>query len=154
MKLATLKNGQRDGILVVVDRKLETCTRVPQIARTLQQAIESWSVIAPKLQTVYGQLNAGKETNAEPFPPQEAESPLPRAFQFLDGSVYLSHMRKARKARGAEMPANFETEPLMYQAVSDGFIGPLDDMPLPTDELGVDMEAEVAIVVDDVPMGV
>ena len=86
--------------------------------------------------------------------PERAESPLPRAFQFLDGSVYLSHMRKARKARGAEMPTNFETEPLMYQAVSDGFIGPLDDMPLPTDELGVDMEAEVAIVVDDVPMGV
>jgi fumarylacetoacetate (FAA) hydrolase len=154
MKLASLKNGQRDGVLVVVDRKLKTCARVPQIARTLQQAIESWSVIAPKLQTVYGQLDAGKETNAEPFSPQEAESPLPRAFQFLDGSVYLSHMRKARKARGAEMPANFETEPLMYQAVSDGFIGPLDDMPLPTDELGVDMEAEVAIVVDDVPMGV
>ncbi len=84
----------------------------------------------------------------------DAESPLPRAYQFLDGSVYLSHMRKARKARGAEMPPNFETEPLMYQAVSDGFIGPLDDMAFPTDELGVDMEAEVAVIVDDVPMGV
>jgi fumarylacetoacetate (FAA) hydrolase len=154
MKLASLKNGERDGALVVVDHKLATCVRVPQIAKTLQQAIETWSTTAPKLQAVYDQLNAGKAAGAEPFSPERAESPLPRAYQFLDGSVYLSHMRKARKARGAEMPPNFETEPLMYQAVSDGFIGPVDDMPLPTDELGVDMEAEVAVVVDDVPMGV
>jgi fumarylacetoacetate (FAA) hydrolase len=153
MKLASLKNGHRDGALIVVDRKLATCLRVPQIAQTLQQAIESWAITAPKLKAVYDQLNAGKAAGAETFSPQRAESPLPRAFQFLDGSVYLSHMRKARKARGAEMPPNFETEPLMYQAVSDGFIGPLDDMPLPTDELGVDMEAEVAVIVDDVPMG-
>lgn len=154
MKLASLKNGHRDGKLVVVDRKLATCVSVPQIAQTLQQAIESWSTTAPKLNVVYDQLNAGEAAGAEAFSPQHAESPLPRAYQFLDGSVYLSHMRKARKARGAEMPANFETEPLMYQAVSDGFIGPLDDMPLPTDELGIDLEAEVAVVVDDVPMGV
>jgi fumarylacetoacetate (FAA) hydrolase len=154
MKLATLKNGERDGVLVVVDRKLATCVRVPQIAKTLQQAIESWSASAPKLAAVYDQLNAGEAASAETFSPQIAESPLPRAYQFLDGSVYLSHMRKARKARGAEMPPNFETEPLMYQAVSDGFIGPADDMPFPTDELGVDMEAEVAVIVDDVPMGV
>ena len=154
MKLASLKNGQRDGSLVVVDRKLTTCVRVPQIAQTLQQAIENWNAAAPKLKAVYDQLNAGKAAGAEIFSSERAESPLPRAYQFLDGSVYLSHMRKARKARGAEMPANFETEPLMYQAVSDGFIGPTDDMPFPTDELGVDMEAEVAVVVDDVPMGV
>ena len=154
MKLASLKNGRRDGALAVVDRKLATCVRVPEIAPTLQQAIENWSTVAPKLKVVYDQLIAGKAANAETFSPERAESPLPRAFQFLDGSVYLSHMRKARKARGAEMPANFETEPLMYQAVSDGFIGPRDNMPLPTDELGIDMEAEVAVVVDDVPMGV
>ena len=154
MKLASLKNGQRDGVLVVVDRLLTSCVRVPHIAQTLQQAIENWSTSAVKLQSVYEQINAGKAAGAEPFSPQIAESPLPRAYQFLDGSVYLSHMRKARKARGAEMPPNFETEPLMYQAVSDGFIGPVDDMPLPTDELGVDMEAEVAVMVDDVPMGV
>jgi fumarylacetoacetate (FAA) hydrolase len=153
MKLASLKNGRRDGVLVVVDRKLATCAKVPQIAETLQQAIETWTASAPKLQAIYDQLNAGKATGAEPFSPTRAESPLPRAYQFLDGSVYLSHMRKARKARGAEMPPNFETEPLMYQAVSDGFIGPVDDMLLPTDELGIDMEAEVAVVVDDVPMG-
>lgn len=154
MKLGSLKNGERDGVLVVVDRKLATCVRVPQIAKTLQQAIETWSATAPKLQAVYDLLNAGKADGAETFSPQRAESPLPRAYQFLDGSVYLSHMRKARKARGAEMPPNFETEPLMYQAVSDGFIGPVDNMPLPTDELGVDMEAEVAVILDDVPMGV
>jgi fumarylacetoacetate (FAA) hydrolase len=154
MKLASLKNGRRDGALVVVDRKLATCMRVTKIAETLQQAIETWATTAPLLQAVYDQLNGGSATEAEAFAPERAESPLPRAYQFLDGSVYLSHMRKARKARGAEMPANFETEPLMYQAVSDGFIGPLDDMPLPTDEVGVDMEAEVAVIVDDVPMGV
>src|SRR5450432_2547408 len=124
MKLASLKNGQRDGVLVVVDRKLATCAKVPQIAQTLQQAIESWATAAPKLKAVYDQLNAGKAAGAQAFSALDAESPLPRAYQFLDGSVYLSHMRKARKARGAEMPPNFETEPLMYQAVSDGFIGP------------------------------
>src|SRR5664279_2062899 len=96
MKLASLKNGQRDGALAVVDRKLTSCVRVPQIAQTLQQAIETWSVTAPKLQAVYDQLNAGKAVGAEPFSPQRAESPLPRAYQFLDGSVYLSHMQKAR----------------------------------------------------------
>jgi len=154
MKLASLKNGQRDGVLVVVDRKLATCVRVPQIALTLQQAIEVWSTTASKLQAVYEQLNAGNVAGSEAFAPERAESPLPRAYQFLDGSVYLSHMRKARKARGADMPPNFETDPLMYQAVSDSFIGPVDDMPFPTDDLGVDMEAEVAVILDDVPMGV
>jgi len=154
MKLASLKNGTRDGSLVVVDRTLTTCVGVPQIAATMQQAIETWSTSAPKLAAVYDQLSAGRIAEAAPFQPRVAESPLPRAYQFLDGSVYLSHMRKARKARGAEMPPNSETEPLMYQAVSDGFIGPMDDMPLPTDELGVDMEAEVAVIVDDVPMGI
>ncbi len=153
MKLASLKNGRRDGVLVVVDRKLMTCVKVPRVAETMQQAIENWTTAAPKLKAVYDELNAGKTTGVERFSAARAESPLPRAYQFLDGSVYLSHMRKARKARGAEMPPNFETEPLMYQAVSDGFIGPVDDMPLPTDELGIDMEAEVAVVVDDVPMG-
>jgi fumarylacetoacetate (FAA) hydrolase len=153
MKLASLKSGGRDGALAVVDRYLSMCVLRPQIAQTMQQAIESWSVLAPKLQAVYDQLNNGEIADAQPFVRQRAESPFPRAYQFLDGSVYLSHMQKARKARGAEMPANFETEPLMYQGMSDGFIGPLDDMLLPGDELGVDFEAEVAVVTDDVPMG-
>ena len=153
MKLASLKSSDRDGALAVVDRNLSTCVRVPRIAPTMQQAIESWRTVAPELEAVYHELNSGKIAGAEPFLSQNAESPLPRAYQFLDGSVYLSHMQKARKARGAEMPANFETEPLMYQGLSDGFIGPLDDMLLPTDALGVDFEAEIAIVVDDVPIG-
>jgi fumarylacetoacetate (FAA) hydrolase len=153
MKLASLKSSGRDGALAVVDRNLSTCVRVPRIAPTTQQAIESWRTVAPELEAVYHELNSGKIADAEPFLPQNAESPLPRAYQFLDGSVYLSHMQKARKARGAEMPANFETEPLMYQGLSDGFIGPLDDMLLPTDALGVDFEAEIAVVVDDVPIG-
>ncbi len=152
MKLASLKSDGRDGTLAVVDRDLAKCVLVPRIARTMQQAIETWSTAAPKLKAVYQHLNGGTAEHAEPFSPERAESPLPRAYQFLDGSVYLSHMQKARKARGAEMPANFETEPLMYQAMSDGFIGPVDDMLLPTDELGVDFEAEIAVVVDDVPM--
>lgn len=153
MKLASLKSDRRDGALAVVDRKLTKCVRVPQIAGTLQQAIETWATTAPKLKAVYDDLDAGTAAGAEAFTAERAESPLPRAYQFLDGSVYLSHMRKARKARGAEMPPNFETEPLMYQAVSDGFVGPADDMQFPTDELGIDMEAEVAVVLDDVPMG-
>ena len=153
MKLASLKSDSRDGALAVVARNLSKCVPVPRIAHTLQHAIETWSTTAPKLKAIYNHLNDGTAEHAEPFAPERAESPFPRAYQFLDGSVYLSHMQKARKARGAEMPANFETEPLMYQAVSDGFIGPVDDMPLPTDDLGVDFEAEIAVVVDDVPMG-
>jgi fumarylacetoacetate (FAA) hydrolase len=154
MKLASLKSGRRDGVLTVVDRNLSTCTTVPQIADTLQEAIENWAVTEPKLQAVYAALNGGKASGAVSFSPANAESPLPRAYQFVDGSVYLSHMKKARAARGAQMPPNFQTEPLMYQAVSDAFIGPTDDMPMPSEDLGIDMEAEVAVVVDDVPMGV
>jgi fumarylacetoacetate (FAA) hydrolase len=153
MKLASLKNGGRDGALAVVARDLSKCVPVPRIAHTLQHAIETWSTTAPKLKAIYNHLNDGAAEHTESFAPERAESPFPRAYQFLDGSVYLSHMQKARKARGAEMPANFDTEPLMYQGMSDGFIGPVDDMPLPTDDLGVDFEAEIAVVVDDVPMG-
>jgi len=153
MKLASLKSGGRDGALAVVARDLSKCVPVPRIAHTLQHAIETWSTTAPKLKATYNHLNDGTAEHTEPFAPERAESPFPRTYQFLDGSVYLSHMQKARKARGAEMPANFETEPLMYQAMSDGFIGPVDDMLLPTDDLGVDFEAEIAVVVDDVPMG-
>jgi fumarylacetoacetate (FAA) hydrolase len=152
MKLASLKSGSRDGALAVVARDLKKCVPVPRIAHTMQQAIETWSTTAPKLRAIYNHLNDGSAEHTEPFAPERAESPFPRAYQFLDGSVYLSHMQKARKARGAEMPANFETEPLMYQGLSDGFIGPVDDMLLPTDDLGVDFEAEIAVVVDDVPM--
>lgn len=154
MKLASIKNGSRDGMLVVVDRALARAVRVPDIAATLQQALEHWSDNAPKLAAVAEELEAGRRTDAFAFDPAQAASPLPRAYQFLDGSVYLHHMEKARKARGAEMPPNYKTDPLMYQGLSDRFDGPRDPMRLPDQDLGLDYEAEVAVVVDDVPMGV
>jgi fumarylacetoacetate (FAA) hydrolase len=119
----------------------------------LQVALENWHVTESKLRALSDGLNRGEAEDALPFNVAAVASPLPRAYQFLDGSVYLSHMMKARAARGPSMPANYETEPLMYQAVSDGFIGPIDDMPLPAEDLGIDFEAEIAVVVDDVPMG-
>lgn len=154
MKLGTLRNGHRDGRLVVVDAALSRAVAVPDIAATMQQAIEGWSDIAPRLQEVYARLQAGSVSGAFTFDPSQLESPFPRAYQFLDGSVYLHHMEKARKARGAEMPSNYKTEPLMYQGLSDRFDGPRDAMHIPDEALGLDYEAEVAVVVDDVPMGV
>ena len=153
MKLASLKSGGRDGSLVVVDHKLERAVAVPEIARTLQQAIENWTHTAPQLASVYESLQANRRPDAFELTHDDLASPFPRAYQFLDGSVYLHHMEKARKARGAEMPANHKTEPLMYQGMSDGFCGPTEAMYLPAGEFDADYEAEVAIVVDDVPMG-
>lgn len=154
MKLASIKDGSRDGTLVVVDRALARAVRVPHIAATLQQALERWPESAPKLAAVAEELETGRRDGAFAFDPAQAASPLPRAYQFLDGSVYLHHMEKARKARGAEMPPNYKTEPLMYQGLSDRFDGPCDPMRIPDESLGLDYEAEVAVVVDDVPLGV
>ena len=154
MKLASLKSGGRDGTLVVVDCTLGRAVAVPDIARTLQQAIEDWEHAAPRLAAMYQALQAGQRADAFALRNDDLASPFPRSYQFLDGSVYLHHMEKARKARGAEMPANYKTEPLMYQGLSDGFCGPTEPMVLPTDKLDADYEAEVAVVVDDVPMGI
>lgn len=153
MKLASLRAGGRDGTLVVVDRDLRTAVAVPSIARTMQSAMERWDEAAPALEAVYAALNAGAQAGAFDLRVDDLASPLPRSFQFLDGSVYLHHMEKARKARGAAMPANYLTEPLMYQGLSDAFCGPTEPMVFPTEALDADYEAEVAIVVDDVPMG-
>ncbi|SEB23650.1 fumarylacetoacetate hydrolase family protein [Variovorax sp. YR216] len=153
MKLASLKEGGRDGTLIVVSRDLSRGVRVPQIAATLQQAIEDWDRAAPALGEVYTALNRGDVPQSFAVDPQELASPLPRAFQFLDGSVYLHHMEKARKARGADMPPNYKTDPLMYQGLSDRFIGPRDPMVVPDEALGLDYEAELAVVLGDVPMG-
>lgn len=153
MKLASIKNGNRDGALVVVDRALERAVKVSQIAATLQQALERWSDVVPRLAAVAEVLEAGRCDDAFAFDPAQAASPLPRAYQFLDGSVYLHHMEKARKARGAAMPPNYRTEPVMYQGLSDAFLGPRDPMPLPDEDLDIDYEAEIAIVTNDVPMG-
>lgn len=153
MKLASLKTGGRDGTLVVVDRRLERAVCVPQIAATLQQALERWSEVVGALTVVAQELEAGKRADAFAFDPFHAASPLPRAYQFLDGSVYLHHMEKARKARGAAMPPNYKTDPLMYQGLSDAFCGPHDPLLLPDESLELDYEAEIAIVTDEVPMG-
>lgn len=152
MKLASLKNG-RDGRLVVVSRDLRRAVLVPHIAVTMQQAIDQWSEVAPRLRAAYELLQSGDCPDAFDLDVQTLASPFPRAYQFLDGSVYLHHMEKARKARGAEMPPNYKTEPLMYQGLSDRFDGPTDPMRIPDESLGLDYEAEVAVVTDDVPMG-
>lgn len=152
MKLASLKNDTRDGQLVVVSKDLTTCTEVSHIAETLQEALDNWSVLAPRLQ----RAAEGLETGAQPtkrFREHDAMSPLPRAYQWADGSAYVNHVELVRKARGAEMPASFWEDPLMYQGGSDAFIAPRDPIQLADEAFGIDMEGEVAVIVDDVPMG-
>lgn len=153
MKLATLKAGGRDGTLVVVSRDLAHCQSVPAIAHTLQAALDDWQAAAPRLQEVYAALNAGKEEGAQPFNQAQCHSPLPRAYQWADGSAYLTHVALVRKARGGEMPASLLTDPLMYQGGSDSFVGPRDPIVAMSEEWGIDLEAEIAVVTDDVAMG-
>jgi len=153
MKFATLKTGGRDGTLVVVSRDLVTCQAVPDIAPTLQAALDDWDRKAPQLQAVYEQLNAGTADQAESFIEMECHSPLPRAYQWADGSAYINHVELVRKARNAEVPASFYTDPLMYQGGGDAFIGPCDPIAVLSEDWGVDLEAEVAVVTADVPMG-
>jgi fumarylacetoacetate (FAA) hydrolase len=153
MKLATLKTGRRDGTLVVVSRDLVTCQAVPDIAPTLQAALDDWERVAPQLRAVYEVLNAGTAPDAASFIEQECASPLPRAFQWADGSAYINHVELVRKARGATVPPSFYTDPLMYQGGSDAFAGPCDPIVVLSEDWGVDLEAEVAVVTGDVPMG-
>lgn len=154
MKLATLKNGKRDGLLVVVNKSLTHCVAVPEIAQTLQQALDDWQRVEPQLAEMYVALNNGELTNEMTFSQSQCESPLPRAYQWADGSAYVNHVELVRKARGAEMPPSFWTDPLMYQGGSDAFIGPCDDVPVVDEAWGIDFEGEVAVVTGDVPMGV
>ena len=153
MKLATLKAGGRDGTLVVVRRDLSQCLAVPQIAPTLQAALDEWERCAPLLQAVSDALNAGSVAGAQPFDPAQCHSPLPRAYQWADGSAYLNHVELVRKARGSEVPPSFWTDPLMYQGGSDSFVGPRDPIDALTEDWGIDLEAEVAVVMGDLPMG-
>jgi len=154
MKLASLKNNTRDGQLVVVSRDLSKAVKVPDTAQTMQQLLDNWSVLAPKLETTYSQLNSGEIIDAFDFVQNQCESPLPRAYQWADGSAYVNHVELVRKARKAEMPETFWTDPLMYQGGSDAFIGPRDDIVVGSTEYGIDMESEVAVIVDDTPMAV
>ena len=152
MKLASLKDG-RDGRLVIVSRDLSRCLEVPvEIAGAMQSALDNWSAVAPALEELSSKLNSG-ETHGMPFDERACASPLPRAYQWADGSAYINHVELVRKARGAEVPESFYSDPLMYQGGSDTFLGPRDDIEMPQDDgWGIDMEGEVAVITDDVPM--
>ncbi|MDH5286095.1 MAG: fumarylacetoacetate hydrolase family protein [Betaproteobacteria bacterium] len=154
MKLATLRDGTRDGRLVVVDRDLGRCVAVPEIARTLQHALDDWTRCAPALLALSDELCAGRLPDAVPFDVREALAPLPRAYQWADGSAYVNHVELVRRARGATMPPEFWTDPLMYQGASDHMLGATEDVELADEAWGIDFEGEVAVVSGDVPMGV
>ncbi|MDX1974717.1 MAG: fumarylacetoacetate hydrolase family protein [Rickettsiales bacterium] len=153
MKLASLKSG-RDGNLVVVSADLKQAVSVAAIAPTLQAALDNWGHVESKLQATYEQLNQGKISNAFAFDEKTIAAPLPRAYQWLDASAYVNHVELVRKSRGVDMPASFWTDPLMYQGASDVMLGAGDDVPLPDEAHGIDFEAEIAVITDDVPMGV
>ena len=153
MKLASLKDGSRDGRLVVVSRDLKSCQPVPNIAATMQDALDNWDVAAPQLKQIYALLNQGSASGAKPFDESLCHSPLPRAYQWADGSAYINHVELVRKARNAEVPASFYTDPLMYQGGSDSFVGPRDAVFALDEAWGIDLEAEVAVITGDVNMG-
>ncbi len=154
MKLATLNDGSRDGVLLVVSRDGKQAVKATGIADTMQQALDNWAEVAPRLNSLSAQLNNGEAEGAFALDVAQLAAPLPRAYQFVDGSAYLAHVERVRKARGAEMPPSFLHDPLMYQAASDGFLTPTADIPVPSEDFGIDFEAEVAVITDDVPMGV
>ncbi len=153
MKLATLKDGTRDGTLIVVSRDLKHAIKADDIAPTLQAALDDWAYAAPQLVDRYDALNRAPGGRAFEFDAKQCASPLPRAYQWADGSAYLSHAERLRKARGAEMPKSARSEPLMYQGGSGAFLGPCDDIPLESEDWGLDLEAEIAVITGDVPMG-
>jgi fumarylacetoacetate (FAA) hydrolase len=153
MKLATYKDGSRDGQLVVVARDLGLAHYANGIAHTLQQVLDDWNFLSPQLEDLYATLNQGKARHAFAFDARLCMAPLPRACQWADGSAFINHVELVRKARGAEVPANFYTDPLMYQGGSDDFLGPCDDARFPSEAMGIDFEAEVAVVTGDVPLG-
>jgi len=154
MKLGSLKEGGRDGTLIVVSRDLTKAVRASDIAPTLQAALDDWSRAAPRLNALSKELNAGRARGAFALDFAALAAPLPRAYEFVDGSAYLPHVERVRRARGAEVPESFYTDPLMYQATSAGFYGPRDPILAASEDWGIDLEAEVVVVTDDVPMGV
>jgi fumarylacetoacetate (FAA) hydrolase len=153
MKLATLKSNSRDGRLHLVSRDLTRCVAARE-ATTLQQALDDWAVTGPMLEEEARALEAGEWLGVDDFAPGECSAPLPRAYQWADGSAYVNHVELVRRARGAEMPPSFWTDPLMYQGGSDSFLGPCDPIQMADEAWGIDFEAEIAVVTDDVPMGV
>ncbi|MAK60810.1 MAG: 2-keto-4-pentenoate hydratase [Ponticaulis sp.] len=153
MKLATLRDGSRDGRLVVVSKDLTRATDAARIVPTLQAALDDWEHVAPRLMRQAEGVELGSVPTFR-FHEHDCESPLPRAYQWADGSAYINHVELVRKARGAEVPESFYDDPLMYQGGSDAFLGPRDDIPLGDVSWGCDMEGEIAVITDDVPMGV
>ena len=152
MKLASLKSG-RDGQLIVVSHDLTTAVAVTDIADTLQHALDNWAAVSPALQQRYEALNAGNAENVFAFDPAACSAPLPRAYHWADGSAYVTHVELVRKARGAELPPSFWSDPLIYMGASDAFIGPRDDIEVESEDWGIDFEAEVVVITDDVPAG-
>jgi len=158
VKLATLKEGGRDGTLVVVSGDLGRCVKAPRVAATLRGALDNWRVVSRELALIAEMLERGhasiNDAPVLPFDPAACMAPLPRAAQWIDGSAYLNHVELVRKARKAEMPPEFYSDPLMYQGGSDSMLGPTDDVEAIDEAHGIDFEAEVAVVTDDVPMGI
>lgn len=154
MKLASLKRGGRDGSLVVVSRDLQRAVEVRPIAATLQQALDHWSDIAPRLNAVAEALEAGTAHGVFELNIDDLAAPLPRAYEFVDGSAYLPHVERVRRARNADVPQSFYVDPLMYQATSAQFLGPQDPVLVVSEDYGIDLEAEVIVITDDVPMAV
>lgn len=152
MKLASLREGGRDGTLVVVSRDLSRAVRVMDIAPSLQAALDDWDVVAPRLRAVSEALDRGNAAGSFAFDPKNCAAPLPRAYQWADGSAYVNHVDLVRKARGATLPESFWTDPLMYQGGSDTLLGATDDIEALDEAHGIDFEAEIAIVTGDVPM--
>ncbi len=154
MKLASLKAGGRDGSLIVVSRNLEHYVSAADISPTLQIALDDWQQKAPRLNARYAELNQGTCGGIQGLDVEALAAPLPRAFEFVDGSAYLPHVERVRKARGAEVPESFYVDPLMYQATSAGFLGPRDPVHVVSEEYGIDFESEIIVITDDVPMAV
>ncbi|MDB5822137.1 MAG: hydrolase family protein [Herminiimonas sp.] len=153
MKLASLKSG-RDGELLVVSKDLRTAVKSGSIAPTMQYALDNWDAVHPQLESLYQALNLGRASDAFPFDMNSLAAPLPRSYQYLDGAAYASHIQRNRAARGEAVPDDFFQKPLVYQGISHGFMAWNEDVRLPSDDLGIDFEAEIAAITDDVPMGV
>lgn len=154
MKLASLKEGGRDGTLIVVNRELTRGVRAGAIAPTLQKAMDDWAAVSPRLAELAGALRDDKAPGSFELDTSALAAPLPRAFQWADGSAYVVHVELVRKARGVEMPPSFWTDPLMYQGGSDSFVGCNDEIEMADEAWGIDFEGEIGVIVDDVPMGI
>ena len=154
MKLASLKEGGRDGTLIVVDRELKRAVRASNVASTLQRALDDWATVAPRLAALAEQLRDDKAPGSFELDTAALAAPLPRAYQWADGSAYVVHVELVRKARGVEMPPSFWTDPLMYQGGSDSFSGANDEIEMADEAWGIDFEGEIGVIVDDVPMGI